>query len=134
MKNDTAFAIHFGHHRAAAGLSLRGSCHSTSTAQQLEQAIAELLEASPAIIWADCQRLTFLSWQGQRAIFNANQCARQAGCLLYWCGLGPAVLAQLTATGLHLLLNLLPGGSYKGPSLLLEDVVAPGLYIHSLSA
>ena len=109
-----------------AGLSLRGSCHGASAARQLEQAVAELVATGAPIIWVDCRHLTFLSWHGQRAIFNANQHGRVSGSVLHWCGMSPAVLRQLADTGLHLLLRVLPAASYQGPAALLHEP-APSL-------
>jgi anti-anti-sigma regulatory factor len=123
MGTVSSFMVHVGKQHDKAGLSLRGSCHSTSAAQQLEQAAVEIVTAGSPFVWVDCRYLSFLSWHGQRAIFNAHQQARLAGCTLYWCGLAPSVLGQLADTGLHLLLNLLPAGSYQGPTSLLQDAI-----------
>ncbi len=119
METTTTFTLRLSSSPSAAGLSLRGNCQGTGPAQQLEKAIDELVAVGQAFIWVDCQRLTSLNWQGQRAIFNANQRARLAGRTLYWCGLEPTVLTQLTTTGLHLLLSLLPAEGYQGPAALL---------------
>ncbi|GAB3635132.1 hypothetical protein GCM10027422_07220 [Hymenobacter arcticus] len=119
METTTVFTVHLSNNPAAAGLSLRGNCQGTGPAQQLERAIDEMVAAGSTLIWVDCRYLTSLNWQGQRAIFNANQRARLAGRTLYWCGLEPAVLTQLTTNGLHLLLSLLPATGYQGPAALL---------------
>lgn len=124
----SAFTVHVSSQQAKAGLSLRGSCHSTVSARQLEQAVAELISAGLPFIWVDCRYLLFLSWHGQRAIFNAHQQARLAGSTLYWCGFSPSVLAQLADTGLHLLLNTLPAGSYQGPTALLQEAIPAALH------
>jgi anti-anti-sigma regulatory factor len=120
--------MHLSNQQNTAGLSLRGSCNGPAAAQQLEQAVAELVAARSPFVWVDCRRLTFLSWHAQRAIFNAHQQARVAGTVLYWCGFSPGVLSQLADTGLHLLLSLLPAGSYQGPRMLLQDHVPTGLH------
>lgn len=123
MGTTSTFKVHISSQQTKAGLSLRGSCHSTGAAQQLEQAVAELVMAGLPFVWVDCRYLTFLSWHGQRAIFNAHQQARLAGCTLYWCGFAASVLGQLADTGLHLLLNVLPAGSYQGPTSLLQEAI-----------
>ena len=120
METTSAFTIYRSDSAPVAGLSLRGNCQGAGPAQQLEKAIDELVATGSPLIWVDCQRLTSLNWQGQRAVFNANQRARLAGRTLYWCGLEPAVLTQLTTNGLHLLLSLLPATSYQGPAALLQ--------------
>ncbi|MEJ7666042.1 MAG: STAS domain-containing protein [Hymenobacter sp.] len=120
--------VHAGNHHSTTGLSLRGHCTSPTAAQQLEQAVAEVLAHHRPLVWADCQRLEAISWHGQRAIFNAHQRARLAGTSLHWCGLTPAVLTQLADTGLHLLLHLLPAASYRGPGVLLQEAVPKALY------
>ncbi|QKG58164.1 hypothetical protein GKZ68_16940 [Hymenobacter sp. BRD128] len=128
MATTATFTVHASSQQTNAGLSLRGSCHSTSAARQLEQAVSELLAAGRPFIWVDCRYLLFLSWHGQRAVFNAHQQARQAGCTLYWCGFTPSVRGQLADTGLHLLLNLLPAGSYQGPTALLKEPLPAALH------
>lgn len=128
MGTSSTFIVHTGKQHHKAGLSLRGSCHSTTAAQQLEQAAVEMVTAGSSFVWVDCRHLSFLSWHGQRAIFNAHQKARLAGCTLYWCGFAPSVLGQLADTGLHLLLNLLPAGGYQGPTSLLQDAMPAVLH------
>jgi anti-anti-sigma regulatory factor len=128
MGTTATFTVHVSNQQTNAGLSLRGSCHSSGAAQQLGQAVTELITAGMPFIWVDCRYLTFLSWQGQRAIFNAHQQARQAGSTLYWCGFAASVLGQLADTGLHLLLNMLPAGSYQGPSSLLKESIPAALH------
>lgn len=120
----TPFTVRMSSQQNKAGLSLRGYCSSAATAQQLEEAITELVTTGLPFIWVDCRYLAFLSWQAQRVIFNAHQQARLAGCTLYWCGFSPAVLGQLAETGLHLLLHVLPASSYQGPAALLQDAAA----------
>ena len=127
MGTASTFTVHVGKQHTKAGLSLRGSCHSTSAAQQLERAAIEMVTAGPGFVWVDCRYLSFLSWHGQRAVFNAHQQARLAGCTLYWCGFAPSVLGQLADTGLHLLLNLLPAGGYQGPTSLLQEGIPAAL-------
>jgi anti-anti-sigma factor len=117
----TPFTVRMSSQHNKAGLSLRGYCSSAATAVQLEQAITELVATGLPFIWVDCRYLAFVSWQGQRVIFNAHQQARAAGCTLYWCGFSPDVLAQLAETGLHLLLHVLPASSYQGPTALLKE-------------
>jgi len=119
----TTFTIHLSNQQTTAGLSLRGGCNGPAAARQLEQAVAELVEARLPFVWVDCRRLTFVSWHAQRAIFNAHQQARVAGTVLYWCGFSPGVLSQLADTGLHLLLSVLPAVAYQGPRVLLQDQV-----------
>lgn len=120
METTSAFTLYRSSSSAVAGLSLRGNCQGVGPAQQLEKAIDELVATGSSLIWVDCRYLTSLNWQGQRAVFNANQRARLAGRTLYWCGLEPAVLTQLTTNGLHLLLSLLPATGYQGPETLLH--------------
>jgi anti-anti-sigma regulatory factor len=131
MEATATFTVHVSSQQTNAGLSLRGSCHSTTAARQLEQAIAELIAAGMPFIWVDCRYLTFLSWHGQRAIFNSHQQARQAGCTVYWCGFSSLVLGLLSDTGLHLLLNMLPAGGYQGPSALLQEAIPAALHSRS---
>lgn len=127
METTATFTVHLSNQQHTAGLSLRGSCNGPGAARQLEQAVAQLVAARSPFVWVDCSRLVFLSWHAQRAIFNAHQQARVAGTVLYWCGFAPGVLSQLADTGLHLLLSLLPAGSYRGPRVLLQDHVPTGL-------
>lgn len=134
MGTTSTFTVHTSSQHTKAGLSLRGSCHSTSAARQLEQAVAELLLVGVPFIWVDCRHLSFLSWHGQRAIFNANQQARAAACTLYWCGFTASVLGQLADTGLHLLLNVLPAGGYQGPNALLQEAGPTALPARTLSS
>ncbi|AMR28088.1 hypothetical protein A0257_13975 [Hymenobacter psoromatis] len=122
------FTAHVGNLKTTVGLSLRGQCDTPVAAQQLEQAIREVIGYGQPMVWVDCQRLLSLSWHGQRAIYNGHQQARLEGAGLYWCGLTPAVQHQLADTGLHLLLDLLPAAGYRGPAALLQDVVPQALY------
>jgi anti-anti-sigma regulatory factor len=131
MGMTTTFTVHVSSQQTNAGLSLRGSCHSAGAARQLEQAVSEMITAGMPFIWVDCRYLTFLSWHGQRAIFNAHQQARKAGCTLYWCGFAASVLGLLADTGLHLLLNMLPAGSYQGPAGLLQEAIPAALHTRS---
>ena len=128
MKITSTFIVHLSNQQNTAGLSLRGSCDDAWAAQQLERAVAELVAARSPFVWVDCRRLIFLSWHAQRAIFNVHQQARVAGTVLYWCGFSPGVLSQLADTGLHLLLSVLPAGSYQGPRVLLQDHVPNALH------
>jgi anti-anti-sigma regulatory factor len=123
MGASSTFTVHMSSQHNKAGLSLRGSCHSALAAQQLEQAVTELVSTGLSFVWVDCRYLSFLSWHGQRAIFNTHQRARMAGCTVYWCGFAPSVLGQLADTGLHLLLNMLPAGGYQGPTSLLQEAI-----------
>ena len=123
MGTTATFMVYLSQQQTSAGLSLRGSCHGAQAARQLEQALTEVLTPGPAFVWVDCRYLVFLSWHGQRAIFNAHQLARQMHCTLHWCGFSASVLEQLAANGLHLLLNTLPAGSYQGPSALLPEAL-----------
>ena len=128
------FVVYAGNHQTTAGLSLRGCCTTLAAAQQLEQAVAEIISHRQPFVWADCQRLEAVSWHGQRAILNAHQRARLAGTGLHWCGLTPPVLAQLADTGLHLLLSLLPAAGYRGPGVLLQVAVPQALYSRTFPA
>ncbi|TDN40041.1 hypothetical protein E4631_20695 [Hymenobacter sp. UV11] len=128
------FTAHVGNLQTTAGLSLRGRCDTAAAAQQLAQAIEEVIGYDQALVWVDCQRLLSLSWHGQRAIYNGHQRARVAGTGLYWCGLLPPVRHQLADTGLHLLLDLLPAARYSGPAVLLQEVVPQALYTRSFIA
>jgi anti-anti-sigma regulatory factor len=130
MGTSATFTVYVSRQQTSAGLSLRGSCHGAKAAQQLEQALAEVLAAGPSFIWVDCRYLVFLSWHGQRAIFNAHQLARRAHCTLHWCGFSASVLSQLADSGLHLLLHTLPAGSYQGPSALLPEALPAQLSRH----
>lgn len=105
------------------GVSLRGKCTDTGSAQQLETAIEEAIANGLAVVWIDCQRLEPMTWQGQRAILNADRRARTTGVALQWCGMPGAVIEQLVASGLSLLLHLQPAGSYQGPRELLQDTL-----------
>lgn len=128
------FTAHVGNLHTTAGLSLRGQCDTSGAAGQLEQAIREVVGYGQPMVWVDCQRLLSLSWHGQRAIYNGHQRALVEGAGLYWCGLTPTVQHQLADTGLHLLLDLLPAANYRGPAVLLEDVVPQALYTRMFTA
>jgi anti-anti-sigma regulatory factor len=129
-----AFTAHAGNLHTTVGLSLRGQCDTLVAAGQLEQAIREVVGYGQPMVWVDCQRLSSLGWHSQRAIYNAHQWARVEGTGLYWCGLTPTVQHQLADTGLHLVLDLLPAASYRGPSMLLQDVVPQTLYTRMFTA
>lgn len=103
------------------GVSLRGQCADVGAAHQLEAAIKEVVANKMTVVWIDCQRLEPMSWQGQRAILNADCFARTAGVTLQWCGMPEAVLEQLVTSGLSLLLHLQPANNYQGPQELLQD-------------
>jgi len=118
-----SFLVHAGSFELAAGLSLRGHCDTLAAAKKLEQAAAEVIGYGLPCVWVDCQRLLSLGSLGQRAFYNAHQRAQQADTSIYWCGLTPEVQEQLSETGLHLLLRLLPASGYRGPAVLLQDVV-----------
>ena len=122
----TSFTVHAGSLGMAAGLSLRGACDSPAAAHRLAQAVLAVIEHGLSCIWVDCQHLVALSAHGQRALYHAHQQARQADTTLYWCGLRPAVQQQLSETGLHLLLHLLPAASYRGPAALLQEHLPAG--------
>ncbi len=103
------------------GVSLRGACTDAVAARQLECALQEAIASRLLVVWIDCQRLMPMTWQGQRAILNADRLAHVNGVTLHWCGMSGAVLEQLAASGLNLLLCLQPAANYKGPPLLLQD-------------
>lgn len=105
------------------GVSLRGQCADVGAALQLEEAIKTAITNGKAVVWIDCQRLETMTWQGQRAILNADCFARTTGVVLQWCGMPGAVLEQLVASGLSLLLHLQPANDYQGPQELLLDTL-----------
>ncbi|UOQ67103.1 hypothetical protein [Hymenobacter volaticus] len=105
------------------GVSLRGQCADAAAALQLEAAIKAATTNGKAIVWIDCQRLEPMTWQGQRAILNADCFARTTGVVLQWCGMPEAVLEQLAASGLSMLLHLQPAAHYQGPRELLQDTL-----------
>lgn len=105
------------------GISLRGSFQRANHGQQLVHAIRQLLTAGGAPVWIDCRFLAPLTWQGQRAILQADQVAREMGGTLFWCGFPAALEIQLQESGLLTLLNTVPATHYEGPrTLLLESV------------
>ena len=103
------------------GVSLRGGCTDSTAARQLETAVEEAITKGLEVVWIDCQRLEAMTWQGQRAILNADRRARITGVMLQWCGMPGAVLEQLVASGLSLLLHLQAAADYQGPRELLQD-------------
>lgn len=119
----TSFIVHAGSLGLESGLSLRGACDSPAAAQKLQKAVNEVIDHGLPCIWVDCQRLHSLGPHGQRALYHAHQQAEQADAIIYWCGLPPEVQQQLSESGLHLLLHLLPAASYRGPAVLLQDTL-----------
>lgn len=117
------FTTHIQRNQGKIGISLRGACTDTPMAHQLEGAIREAIASGLLVVWIDCQRLAPMTWHGQRAILNADRQARTNGVALHWCGIPGPVLEQLKASGLDLLLQLQPAGSYQGPTVLLQDVL-----------
>lgn len=115
------FTAHVQRTEGRIGISLRGACTDTVAAKQLEGAVQEAVASGLLTVWIDCQRLQPMTWHGQRAILNADRLARMNGVVLHWCGMPTAVLDQLAASGLSMLLHLQPATSYQGPALLLED-------------
>lgn len=112
--------IHLGGHRDCLGLSLRGGCTTAADAAHLNQAVEQLLTKAVPQAWIDCRGLHTLSWQGQRALLRADNSARASSTELYWCGLPPSVLEQLTDSGLAAVLQLRPAADFKGPRFLLS--------------
>jgi anti-anti-sigma regulatory factor len=119
MLND--FKAHVQRIGGKVGVSLRGACTDAAAARQMEGALQEAIANGLLVVWIDCQRLTPMTWQGQRAILNADRLARTNGVTLHWCGMSGVVLEQLAASRLNLLLCLQPAANYKGPPLLLQD-------------
>jgi anti-anti-sigma regulatory factor len=111
--------IHLGGHRDSLGLSLRGCCTTIADAAHLEQAVEQLLVKAVPQAWIDCCGLHTLSWLGQRALLHADNNARASSTELYWCGLPPSVLEQLTNSGLASVLHLRPAADFQGPRFLL---------------
>lgn len=119
LTND--FKAHVQRTGGKIGVSLRGACTDATAARQLEGVLQEAIADGLLVVWIDCQRLTPMTWQGQRAILNADRLARMNGVTLHWCGVPSVVMEQLTASGLNLLLCLQPAANYQGPALLLQD-------------
>jgi anti-anti-sigma regulatory factor len=117
LMND--FRAHVQRDDSKIGVSLRGACTDTAAARQLEDAIRDAVANELLVVWIDCQRLSLMTWHGQRAILNADRLARLHGVTLHWCGVPAAVLDQLAVSGLNLLLHLQPATGYQGPALLL---------------
>ena len=115
------FTAHLQQIQGKTGVSLRGQCTDVEAALQLEAAIKEAVTNGITVVWIDCQHLEPMTWQGQRAILNADCFARTTGVVLQWCGMPKAVLEQLVASGLSLLLHLQPAHKYQGPHELLQD-------------
>lgn len=119
----THFTTYIQQAQGKVGVTLRGECTDTNAAQQLESAIRAAIANGLTVVWIDCQRLEPMTWQGQRAILNADCFARTAGVVLQWCGVPEAVLEQLAASGLSMLLHLQPAARYQGPRELLQDTL-----------
>ena len=111
--------IHFGSHRQCVGLSLRGGCTSAADAAHLVHTVQLLLERRPAQAWIDGQHLHTINSLGEQALLQADTYGRQAGTVLYWCGLPPGVGHALQASGTAARLALRPAASYAGPGFLL---------------
>ncbi|WP_375437376.1 STAS domain-containing protein [uncultured Hymenobacter sp.] len=117
------FTAYIQRTQSRTGVSLRGECTDLGAAQYLEAAIDEVITNGRAVVWIDCQRLESITWQGQRAILNADYRARAMGMVLQWCGMPKEVVEQLVASGLSLLLHLQPANGYRGPQQLLHDTL-----------
>lgn len=111
--------IHLGGHRDCLGLSLRGCCTTVADATHLEQAMDQLLAKGVPKAWIDCRGLHSLSWLGQQALLHADASARASNTELYWCGLPPHVVGQLTDSGLAATLQLRTAAEFQGPRFLL---------------
>jgi len=112
--------IHLGGHRDCLGLSLRGGCTSTADANNLTQAITQLLAKGVAQAWIDCRGLHSINWVGQQALVQADNSARASSTVLYWCGLPHDVQQQLADGGLATTMELLPAAAFQGPQFLLS--------------
>ncbi|MVN76196.1 hypothetical protein GO988_07650 [Hymenobacter sp. HMF4947] len=116
--------IHLGSYQGHMGLSLRGDCATAADANHLDKALNQLLDSHPTQVWVDCQQLHSLTWLGQRALLKADTRLRAAGTTLHWCGLATSMLAQLAASGLNSMLNLLPADGFRGPRFLLPTLAS----------
>ena len=126
-------AIYVVGYRQCIGGSLRGRCTESTDAWYLQQALAQTVQRMQPLylpyLLLDCQRLETLSWQGQRALLQADSQARATGVLLCWCGLPDGVRKQLLESGVHPFLHVLPIEAYQGPLPLLEEYLPRGSYI-----
>lgn len=95
-------------------VSLRGACRTPADARDLQQLISRNIFGGAKPLWIDCERLTYISYAGQQAVFRLEQQARAARVPIYWCKLSGLVGEQLAASGLYLLLRSLPGGGFCG--------------------
>ncbi|GGG49219.1 STAS domain-containing protein [Hymenobacter glacieicola] len=107
--------IQFGGPPTNQGISVRGTCTTAEEAQCLQEALAKAIARGSDTLWVDCQQLRSVSYVGQQAIFQAEQQARLAHLIIYWCGMSSALIQELSATGLYLLLRSLPATRYQGP-------------------
>lgn len=98
-------------------LRLQGSCLAAPAVRQLELAIEWALLNRRAILWIDCHQLQSVDYTDQQAMLRLEQQAHFAGIKLYWCGLSPRVVQQLSVTGLYLLLRSMPAVTYQGQRL-----------------
>ena len=112
--------IHLGGHRDCLGLSLRGGCTTAADANNLTQAITQLLAKGVAQAWIDCRGLHSINWVGQQALVQADNSARACSTVLYWCGLPCDVQQQLADGGLATTMELLPAAAFQGPQFLLS--------------
>jgi anti-anti-sigma regulatory factor len=112
--------IHLGGHRDCLGLSLRGGCTTAADANNLTQAITQLLAKGVAKAWIDCRGLHSINWVGQQALVQADKSARACSTVLYWCGLPHDVHKQLVDGGLATTMELLPAAAFQGPQFLLS--------------
>jgi anti-anti-sigma regulatory factor len=112
--------IHLGGLRDCLGLSLRGVCTSAADANNLTQAVAQLLAKGVSQAWVDCRGLQSISWVGQQALVQADNSARACSTVLYWCGLPRDVQQQLATGGLATRMHLEPATAFQGPSFLLH--------------
>jgi anti-anti-sigma regulatory factor len=114
--------IHLGGHRDCLGLSLRGVCTSAADANNLTQAVTQLLEKGVSQAWVDCRGLHSINWVGQQALVQADNNARACSTVLYWCGLPQGVQQQLADSGLAATMHLEPAAAFQGPQFLLNIV------------
>jgi anti-anti-sigma regulatory factor len=112
--------IHLGGLRDCLGLSLRGGCTSADAANNLTQAVTQLLEKGVSQAWVDCRGLHSINWVGQQALVQADNYARACSTVLHWCGLPQDVEQQLADSGLATSMHLEPATAFQGPQFLLN--------------
>ncbi|UYZ64728.1 STAS domain-containing protein [Hymenobacter weizhouensis] len=120
--------IYAGGHRGTAALRLQGQCCNGTDAAYLQEAMQQVLTETPGTqVWIDCEQLESLTWQGQRALLNADQLARTKGVVVYWCGIPAVVRDKLAESGLLSLLQIAATTAYRGVLTLLEPTNRPSL-------